>query len=162
MRRQSLTKAQSKMTALSWEPTVATAAARFGTDGAVRQHCEDLCRSLRDDPVSAGLTPKASASLSPGPDDRDDLVSRTDGMPCRRDHDTAAGELQAISPRMPDLTHFDVVRRRYRPLVESSVDVAREPYCVGSPVDVSVMVPDSLSFCGLDRASSRMRRRVDA
>jgi hypothetical protein len=32
---------------------------------AVRQHCEDLRRSLRDEPVSAGLMPKASARLSP-------------------------------------------------------------------------------------------------
>src|SRR4051794_20226554 len=32
---------------------------------AVRRHCEDPRRSQRDDPVSAGLTPKASARPSP-------------------------------------------------------------------------------------------------
>ena len=64
-------------------------------------------------------------------------------------------ELRAISHRMPDLARSGDGTGRCGPLVEWSPDVAREPYCVSSPADVSVMVPDSLSFCGLNHASSR-------
>lgn len=118
---------------------------------AVRQHCEDLCRSLRAAPVSAALMPRASAWA----DDRDDLVSQTDRAPCHRDYGTAAGEPQAISHRMPDLTRSDDGTGRYRPFIELSLEVALKPCCVSSQADLSVTVPNSLSSCAMKHASSR-------
>ena len=69
MSKQSLTKAQANLTALAF-PDFAAADLFVklcsGARGvAARRHCEDPRRSLRDDPVSAGLMPKASARPSP-------------------------------------------------------------------------------------------------
>ncbi|TCM36933.1 hypothetical protein [Kribbella sp. VKM Ac-2568] len=235
MSRQSLIKAHAKMTELWWEPTFATAAARFGTDYtfetvrkkdplrqimrscfpmeeekgnrvhgamdgairgnmfrqvqqrwlewqklflsiipfpeisaadlclrlssgargvAVRQHCEDLCRSLRAASCVGWAYAEGVGSAVAGADDRDDLVSRTDRPPCHRDHDTAAGELEAISHRMPDLTSDDGTGR-YRPPVEMSLEVAGERCCVSSQADLSATVPNSFSSCAMNHASSR-------
>ena len=236
MSRQSLIKAHAKMTELWWEPTFATAAARFGTDYtfekvrkkdplrqimrscfpmeeekgnrvygamdgairgnmfwqvqqrwlewqklflsiipfpeisaadlclrlssgargvAVRQHCEDLCRSLRAASCVGWAYAEGVGSAVAGADDRDDLVSRTDRPPCHRDHDTAAGELEAISHRMPDLTCSDDGTGRYRPPVEMSLEVAGERCCVSSQADLSATVPNSFSSCAMNHASSR-------
>ena len=79
MSRQSLTKAQAKMTELWWEPTIATAAARFGAD-------------------ETGL---------------------------------------------------------YRPLVECSLEVAPERCCVGNQGRPERDLPNLLSSCAMNHASSR-------